>query len=413
MSNTKDTTEIANNVKEENTQPSVSTTSDTNPNIKSSKIKVCEVCQQTKYLTEETIKNALKSHENCIEKYAYILHDKDIDETGNLKAPHYHIIIQFKKNDGREIKHIATWFNVEEQYVRKSTSKSKNKFLDMAKYLVHMNAKDKYQYDVLNVSANFDYINFINQTSSSQRRQEIVDLIMNGTITPLNFATLLTPCDYDRYKRTISNTFEFKKLKDSSTNRNMDVIYIQGCSGTGKTTYAKYLAEKRGLTLFISGSGKDFLDGYKDEECIVLDDFRGNNMYFNDVLKLLDNHTNSSVSSRYYNKNIQNCKLLIITSVYTIEDFYHILCPADDEPILQLKRRCTTYIMMGKDSLHVYYFDSETKDYKYIEQCTNPLCNLVNNSNALKNVSNDELIKSLGLEKKIGYVDENGFEYPF
>ena len=144
-----------------------------NKTVKSTKVKVCEVCQQAKYLTEETIKKALADHSNCIEKYAYILHDKDIDENGKAVSPHYHVIIQLNRNDGRELKHIASWFQVDVQYVSKSTSKSKHKFQDMAKYLTHI-GQDKYQYDSSEVHANFDYDAFVNQISSSQKKLEII-----------------------------------------------------------------------------------------------------------------------------------------------------------------------------------------------------------------------------------------------
>ncbi|MDR0697349.1 MAG: replication protein [Christensenellaceae bacterium] len=33
-----------------------------------------------------------------IKSYAYILHDKDKDDNGELKKPHYHFLIQFNKN---------------------------------------------------------------------------------------------------------------------------------------------------------------------------------------------------------------------------------------------------------------------------------------------------------------------------
>ena len=81
-------------------------------------------------------------------------------------------------------------------------------------------------------------------------------------------------------KRSINNAFEYKKNMDTSIERHMDVIYIYGTSGTGKTTFAKHIAQQRNLTTFISGSGNDFLDGYTQEECIILDDFRGEKLEF-------------------------------------------------------------------------------------------------------------------------------------
>ena len=52
--------------------------------------------------------------------------------------------------------------------------------------------------------------------------------------------------------------------------RNLEVVYITGGSGSGKTLSAKYFAEKFGYDSFVSGSGDDFLDGYDKEECLII-----------------------------------------------------------------------------------------------------------------------------------------------
>ncbi|MCI8381453.1 MAG: AAA family ATPase [Lachnospiraceae bacterium] len=54
------------------------------------------------------------------------------------------------------------------------------------------------------------------------------------------------------------NIIEFLSYDGS---RQLEVIYICGGSGTGKTTLAKHIAEKYGYSFFISGSDNDLLDG--------------------------------------------------------------------------------------------------------------------------------------------------------
>lgn len=365
---------------------------------KSPKVKVCEICQRAEFLSEEIIKQTLADHK-CIEKYAYILHDKDIDENGNPVSPHFHIILKFNKDDGRTLKHVAGWFGIEEQYVSKSTSRSRNKFLDMCKYLVHM-GKDKHQYDPSLVHSNFDYENFIAQTTKAKRKQEIIDLIMAGTITPLNFTTLISPTDYDTFKKSIQNAFEYKRLSDHSVDRQMEVIYIFGRTGSGKSTFAKYIADKRNLSVFISSGDNDIFDGYTQEKCIILDDFRGGNLSFPEILKLLDNNSNSTISSRYHNKDIGYCQLLIITSVLDLDRFYQFNCPSGNEPFLQLKRRCGTYMEMDEDIIHVYRFDKDIQDYSFTGDCINPLNEILQSKLATPFYTDDELITSLGLNRK-------------
>ena len=83
----------------------------------------------------------------------------------------------------------------------------------------------------------------------------------------------LTAADYIKLAGKIKKAAEFRSAK--ITARNLEVIYINGKSGSGKTVFAKYLAEQLHFDFFVSGSGEDFLDGYDKEECIILDDYEG------------------------------------------------------------------------------------------------------------------------------------------
>lgn len=141
---------------------------------------------------------------------------------------------------------------------------------------------------------------------------------------------------------------DMTKLRHSKTSniRNMEVVYIMGPSGSGKTTVAKYLAEQLHFDYFVSGSGDDILDGYDKEECIILDDYRATTMRFSEFLKFIDNHTNSSVKSRYNNKDVSNCKIIFITSVFEPAKLYKVTNVEDSdeetpniEPLEQLMRR--------------------------------------------------------------------------
>ena len=137
----------------------------------------------------------------------------------------------------------------------------------------------------------------------------------NCKITKRQFMSVLqaNPYGLDWYMTNYSKITKAEKYRANLLkDRNLEVLYIAGPSGTGKTTLAKYYADKLNYDPFVSGSGDDFLDGYDKEECIILDDFRAGSMKFAELLKFLDNNTGSSVRSRYYNKDINNCKLLIL-----------------------------------------------------------------------------------------------------
>ena len=85
-----------------------------------------------------------------------------------------------------------------------------------------------------------------------------------------------------------------------------------------------------------------------------------------------DSHTSSTAKSRYYNK-ILECKLIIVTTVINIEDFFEKVFQEHDEPLVQLKRRCATYFEFTKQEIRVSMYDSTLQDYKYIRTIKNPI----------------------------------------
>lgn len=76
-------------------------------------------------------------------KCAYILHDKDIDENGQLKKPHWHIVFILGSASPRYASGIAKEFQIESNYIQ--TCKNLNGAL---RYLIHSDNHDKYQYSI-------------------------------------------------------------------------------------------------------------------------------------------------------------------------------------------------------------------------------------------------------------------------
>lgn len=174
----------------------------------------------------------------------------------------------------------------------------------------------------------------------------------------------LTHRDYQQLSSKIKKAQEYRSLKQ--IDRKLEVVYINGKSGSGKTVLGKYLADKLHFDYFVSGSGDDILDGYDKEECIILDDFRAGSMRFMEVLKFLDNNTNSSVKSRYYNKDISNTKLIIITSVIKPQDLYSMFKTDEgvQEPAKQFYRRLNNIYYQIDDNGEIKAIDIDTDMYK-------------------------------------------------
>jgi hypoxanthine phosphoribosyltransferase len=134
----------------------------------------------------------------------------------------------------------------------------------------------------------------------------------------------------------------------------MRVIFINGVAGSGKTTYAKKIADGLKMDYYVSSSNNDALGGYKGQKVLILDDARDSTFSFNDFLKLLDNHTSSSVRSRYNNK-VFNGEIIIITSVIPLYEWYSgIDSKISQESKTQLYRRINEYYEMDKDTIKAY-----------------------------------------------------------
>lgn len=362
-------------------------------------LKVCEVVQQLEYIQVDKIEEILKSKKD-VKEYAYIVHDKDVDENGELKKAHVHIAIRF--HNGSDSKHIAQWFNIKEQYI----NKAKGGFISLLKYLTHSNAKDKFQYDNSEVVANFDFVKFIEENGNKKgrpkkgddvRKKQIIDDIVNGIIREYNYYNYITAHEYCEYKTAINDSFKYRidKLLNGGS-RDMEVVFITGKSGTGKTTYAKKICEDKGYSYAISSSTNDIMDSYKGQDVLILDDLRPTSLELVDLLKLLDNNTGSTVKSRYKNKFLE-CKMVIITTVLEIEHFYCDIKGSEFEPIEQFKRRCKTYVRLDEDNMYIRAFDTLIMDYSKIYKLKNPVWEYISVSRRTENEMLLDMANVLGI----------------
>ena len=173
--------------------------------------------------------------------------------------------------------------------------------------------------------------------------EELINDYANLKISRKKLINQISFEEYVKYSSKINRAEEYRSM--TVKDRNLEVVYIHGSSGSGKTTLAKYLSEQLGFDYFVSGSGDDILDSYDKEECIILDDFRAGSMKFMEVLKFLDNNTNSSVKSRYNNKDISNCKIIFITTVIKPSELYKSFSSDEgvNEPAKQFYRRIGNY----------------------------------------------------------------------
>ena len=327
----------------------------------------------------EQLPSIIADKSNCIKDYAYIIHNQDIyssedekrnpeHQAGTTKSPHIHLIMRFVQNQPQQFDSIAGWFNIQQQFV----SKIIGRWEDAVLYLTHQNAPEKYQYGVSDVVSNFNVQTIIDHAKDRKKLDHILTQILNGEIREFNKTLKIDNLTLIYHSKQINEAFKLRAehLQATKQNRNTEVIFITGESGAGKTTLAKKIAEQRNLAYYISSGSNDVLDGYGQQPCLILDDVRPSCLGLSDLLKLLDNHTASSVKSRYKNKYL-NCELIILTSVLDLDTFYKNVFERENEPITQLQRRCGTNIQMDKERILVSRWDNATMRYTTPQEYVN------------------------------------------
>jgi hypothetical protein len=142
--------------------------------------------------------------------------------------------------------------------------------------------------------------------------------------------------------------------------RSVEVIFITGATQSGKTTFAKWLCKSQNYSYAISSGFNDPLQDYEGQDCLILDDIRDNTFRYDELLKITDNHTNSSVRSRYSNKLFVG-KMIIITSTFDLQYWYKQYREDKKDDIDQLITRINGYIHMNDQFIFSYQDDEIIK----------------------------------------------------
>ena len=347
------------------------------------------IVQQVKYLAPpiDTLDKLLeKVGEIGAERYAGILHDKDVDEEN-----HIHLFAHFA--NAREIKAVAKALNILPQYIAIWDKGISNGFA----YLTHRtkSAEQDYQYSAAEVTANFDYVSWLEKyeanhkkkkTSASQRNEieHLLDCLYVGILTREEVEKKLSGSEYaknhkkieDVWDKRLQNLAEERMKQRKAEGQQVEVIWIYGEAGTGKTRLAKEQAIKRDPSYFITGSSRDPFQRYSGEDVIIYDEARPSDIRFSDLLKLLDPYGEDvSAPSRYYDKAIC-AAVYFITSPYSPLEFYKEIMGEDWETqkdgFDQLLRRLSLVLHVTKEKIEAVEFYPATKTFQPIASANRP-----------------------------------------
>lgn len=353
--------------------------------------------------------------EGKIKEYAYILHDKDTyteeevlswkgvgkaPKVGAPKKDHYHI--GFSVNgDAISFKATAELIGVPTEAVEQISSKH---FVGYMAYLTHESAPTKHQYGrdevVTSLSEEVwgrDVDRYVARKEAKEAKLDcemVVRAILRGEIKKYHLIDetredlhMVYSLNQSKINGALKVASEIKLAKQATGGREMEALFIQGESGTGKTTAARYFATKLGKEAYISSSENDPLDGYGGQEYLVMDDLRGKSMDFAEFLKLSDNNTGSSYRSRYYNK-VVDAEALVITSTKSLAQFANDLRNSDGESMKQVYRRIKTVIIVTEERYDFYEYNASYQQGEG-DLVQSYECKEVNESGALVTVTKE------------------------
>lgn len=348
--------------------------------------------QQMEHLPTKDIDTLVSVIEKKLnyKKYALIIHDKDHDEKGNLVKPHVQAMISLENNCS--LNSVANKLGDKPQQLTAWRGDSNNGYA----YLIHAttDAQNKYQYDPKDVIASkgFDYVAEMEKISAQIKAKKkakatnnidgLLDSLYVGAITKKEVEEMLSGSQYAKAKRQIEDVWAkylIKKAEEwrkamKEQNKNVQVIWIDGTAGVGKTSLAKECARKHGDEYFISGSSKDVFQNYAGQHIAIIDEFRPHTIPYHDLLRITDPfgmEDEVNAPSRFRDKAIA-CEVIIITSPYSAFDFYMESFRGQDpkqiiDSFEQLNRRIALNIHMDSDYIFARKFNPTFKQYDVIK----------------------------------------------
>lgn len=110
-----------------------------------------------------------------------------------------------------------------------------------------------------------------------------------------------------------------------------------------KTTACRLYAQKLGLTMHLSATGKDPFSHFCKQSALISNALRSDTVSSEELLKILDPYYNAPIHSRYHHKVLQ-CNRIFIIPVEHPREFVSRCRPSVNDSAEQFYHRmCNTY----------------------------------------------------------------------
>ena len=239
-------------------------------------------------------------------KYYVIEHNENPDNI------HFHIVISFS-NDS-----VCKFETIKNKFPYGDIEGCRYGVKLCVQYLIHMNHPDKHQYSwedvITNAPDRLENYKIPGKANENAKLKALLEKIVSGEIKECDMDKIESQI-YIKNNAKIRNAFDYRmKTLMKESNRDVQVIVIQGPPRVGKSTFCKVYAEKNNKSICFSSSSNDAWQDYCGQDIFVYDDFNFIRTKIEDFLKALDPHNLTSVSARYRNKLFIGDTIFICTN---------------------------------------------------------------------------------------------------
>ena len=324
---------------------------------------------------EQYIKAFFNKYDNDVIEYAYILHENDVNEKGEVEQAHYHICMRKTNKTNFKFDMLKHAFPV-------GKIEQGRTWEYMLQYLLHKNAPEKTPHSVDEIVTNIDGGTldlYLKGTTSVKKRSalernfdKLQDDILEYKIFQYQFREQLATNKMFRklmaeFDTKIEKSFVAQKVgwyEKYKHTRSLEVIFIEGGGGCGKTALAIAYCQQRKWSYYIASDENDPMQDYASQDCLILDELRDDTFSYSSFMRILNTYTGTTVKSRYHNKAFTG-EAIIIPSYLPLSEYYKPDVKkkkkyvADesfygDNSLVQLHRRIKTLVRAEKDLFYVY-----------------------------------------------------------